>query len=194
MSLGRLFKPSSRTWRKYYFDIGLQCRQRIIWKSTASLSMFCSSGRDKQFVFPKTSKWGIRSDSRRDEIFPDMSWWMWFNLKPARCVRDLPTPYGVNLPVPLSHSAPPFHLSVCLCSEVRGLSAQQRRGLCQQRPQLQREARWDGVCWARGGQPLRACAVHGDGTGASRSPHLGDHREAGPRRTSSSSTPHKGIN
>lgn len=90
----------------------LQCRQRIIWKRMAFLSMFSGSGRDKQFVLPKTSKWGIRSDSRRDEIFPDMSWWMRFHLKPARCVGDLPTPYGVNLPVPLSHSTPPFHLSV----------------------------------------------------------------------------------
>lgn len=84
-------------------------------------------------------------------------------------------------------------LAVFLRSEVWGLPTQQRGGLCQQRPQLQREARRECVHGAGGGQSLRACPIHGDGAGATWSPHLGDHRKAGPRWTSSSSTTHKGT-
>lgn len=68
--------------------------------------MYSGSGCDKQFVLPKTSKRGIQSDSSGDEIFQDTSWWMQVNLKPARCVKDLWTPHGVNLTVPLSNSVP----------------------------------------------------------------------------------------
>lgn len=83
-------------------------------------------------------------------------------------------------------------LSVRLCSEVWGLPAQQRGGLCQQWPQLQREAWWDSVHGAGGGQPVRACPVHGDGPGTPWPTHLGDHREARPGRTSSSFSSDKG--
>lgn len=88
--------------------------------------MYSGSKTDKQFVLPKMSKQGIRSDSRRDEIFQDTSWWMRVNLKPARCVKDLRTPHGVNLTVPLSNSVPSLPLFLFLQWSLRIASIAER--------------------------------------------------------------------
>lgn len=69
-------------------------------------------------------------------------------------------------------------------SEVRGLPARQGGGVRDQRPQFRREAQRDGVHWAGRVQPVWARPVHGHGHGAARPTGLGDHREAGPGRTS----------
>lgn len=139
--------------------------------------MYSGSKADKQFVLPKTSKQGVGSDSGGNEIFQDTSWWMLVNLKTARCVKDLWTPHGLNLSV-LSNSAHSPSLCHSLRSEVWGLPAQQRGGLCQQRPKLQRTGWWLSVRRAGSGQPVRAGPIHGDGPGASWPTHLGDHRKA----------------
>lgn len=46
---------------------------------------------------------------RGDDVSQDRRW-VQVHLKPARCVKDLQTPYGVNLSVTLGNSLPPLPL------------------------------------------------------------------------------------
>lgn len=85
----------------------------MIWKRIRFPPVYSRTGADKQFVLPKTSNLGIKSDSRGDEIFQDTSWWMQVNLKPAWCVNDLRTHHGVNPNVMLSNSLSPL-LFLCM--------------------------------------------------------------------------------